>query len=189
LRTLIGLDKTPSINRTLAVHDPLPPWVHLFPADDLDTASWQHILAKARLFKRPMAQWHYLMRILLLPTEADLQFVRLPSALGVLYYPLRLLRVTLTYGWRFGASRLRRLKGACSYKARRSSKRRGSSQSGPSERGGGARDDFDVRRLPEGARDMDHGGQKLLDGGDVAEQVLRDLRRAHERRPAGQGHG
>jgi hypothetical protein len=167
----------------------LPPGVHLFPADALDTAPWQHIRAKARLFKPPMAQWRYLMRILLLPTEADLQFVRLPSALGVLYYPLRLLRVTIKYGWRFGASLLRRLKDTCSYKVRWSSKRRGSSQSGPRGSEGRARGDFDVPRISEGTGEMDYGGQKFLDGGDIAEEVLRDLRRAHERRPAGQGHG
>jgi hypothetical protein len=90
----------------------MPPWVHLFPTDSLHTEAWQDVLVMARLFKSSIAQWRYLMRVLLVPTFVDHRFIRLPSPLGVLYYPLRPLRLTIKYGWHFGASRLRRLQDA-----------------------------------------------------------------------------
>ena len=75
----------------------LPRRVQLFPDDLLPTEGWQNVLARARLFKSPLAQWHYLLRALLVPTPADHRLIRLPSALGILYYPLRLLRLTVKY--------------------------------------------------------------------------------------------
>jgi hypothetical protein len=87
----------------------LPPWVHLFPADSLPTDAWREVLAQSRLLKSPLAQWRYLMRVLLIPTLTDRRLIQLPSGLAGLYYPLRLLRVAIKYGSRFGASHLRRL--------------------------------------------------------------------------------
>jgi hypothetical protein len=94
---------------------PIPPhfsprtlsrWVRLYPADSVPAEAWQRVLVRARLFKSPLAQWRYFMRALLVPTETDRQFIRLPAAVGVLYFPLRLLRISLRYAWRFGAGRL-----------------------------------------------------------------------------------
>ncbi len=94
----------------------LPPGVHLFPADILHAEGWQEVLARASLFNSPLARWHYVMRGLLVPSLTDRQLIHLPSALDGLYYPLRLLRLTIKYGWRFGASRLRPFKDAHSHR-------------------------------------------------------------------------
>jgi Uncharacterised nucleotidyltransferase len=79
---------------------PLPPWVHLFPDDILYAEPWRHVMATSRLFTSPLAQWRYLLRVLLVPTAAERRLIRLPSALGILYYPLRLSRVAIRHGWR-----------------------------------------------------------------------------------------
>jgi hypothetical protein len=79
---------------------PLPPWVHLFPADLLYAEPWRDVLAISRLFDSPTAQWHYLLRVLLVPTATERRLIRLPSALGMLYYPLRLSRIAIKHGWR-----------------------------------------------------------------------------------------
>ncbi|HEX2276392.1 MAG TPA: nucleotidyltransferase family protein [Candidatus Tectomicrobia bacterium] len=79
---------------------PLPPWVHLFPADLLYAEPWRDVLAISRLFTSPPAQWRYLLRVLLVPTAAERRLIRLPSALGILYYPLRFSRVAIRHGWR-----------------------------------------------------------------------------------------
>jgi hypothetical protein len=79
---------------------PLPPWVHLFPADLLYAEPWRDVLAISRLFTSLPAQWRYLLRVLLVPTAAERRLIHLPSALGMLYYPLRLLRVAIKHGWR-----------------------------------------------------------------------------------------
>jgi hypothetical protein len=79
---------------------PLPPWVHLFPDDLLCAEPWRDVLAVSRLFTSPPAQWRYLLRVLLVPTAAERRLIRLPSALGILYYPLRLSRVAIRHGWR-----------------------------------------------------------------------------------------
>jgi hypothetical protein len=86
----------------------IPPGVHLFPADLLPTETWQDVVARARLFSSPIDRWRYLVRVILAPSPTDRQLIRLPSALGALYYPLRLLRLTVKYGRRFGVSLLRR---------------------------------------------------------------------------------
>jgi Uncharacterised nucleotidyltransferase len=79
---------------------PLPPWVHLFPVDLLYAEPWRDVLAISRLFPSLPAQWRYLLRVLLVPTAAERRLIRLPSALGILYYPLRLSRVAIRHGWR-----------------------------------------------------------------------------------------
>jgi hypothetical protein len=79
---------------------PLPPWVHLFPADLLYAEPWRDVLAVSRLLTSLPARWRYLLRVLLVPTAAERRLIRLPSALGMLYYPLRLLRVAMKHGWR-----------------------------------------------------------------------------------------
>jgi hypothetical protein len=79
---------------------PLPPWVHLFPADLLYAEPWRDVLARSRLFTSPRSQWRYLLRVLLVPTAAERRLIRLPSALGILYYPLRLSRVAIRHSWR-----------------------------------------------------------------------------------------
>jgi hypothetical protein len=52
-----------------------------------------------RLFQRPQDRLRYLARIALHPTLGDLQFVRLPASLRVLYYPLRLIRLAIASAW------------------------------------------------------------------------------------------
>jgi hypothetical protein len=79
---------------------PLPPWVHLFPDDVRYAAPWRYVMATSRLFTSPLAQWRYLLRVLLVPTAAERRLIRLPSALGILYYPIRLSRVAIRQGWR-----------------------------------------------------------------------------------------
>jgi hypothetical protein len=86
---------------------PLPPWVHLFPDDIRYAEPWRYVMATSRLFTSPLAQWHYLLRVLLVPTAAERRLIRLPSALGILYYPLRLSRVAIRQGWRLIVSHRR----------------------------------------------------------------------------------
>ena len=79
---------------------PLTSWVHLFPDDLLHAEPWRDVLAISRLFTSPPAQWRYLLGVLLVPTAAERRLIRLPSALGMLYYPLRLSRVAIRQGRR-----------------------------------------------------------------------------------------
>jgi hypothetical protein len=72
---------------------PVPPWLALFPADAGSPGPWREAAYPARLLARPSDKLAYLARVLFLPTLAERRLVRLPAALGPLYYPLRPLRL------------------------------------------------------------------------------------------------
>lgn len=86
----------------------LPPWCTLFPADP-SPQLWESAFFPLRLLKRPSDKLRYGMRLLLLPTLAERRMLRLPSALGFLYYPLRIVRLGYRWSWRGVCAGLRRL--------------------------------------------------------------------------------
>jgi hypothetical protein len=75
----------------------LPTWVKLFPATA--SASWTDAFFPARLLRRPSEKLRFFLRVLLVPTLAERRFLRLPSFLGLLYYPLRPLRLACKWSW------------------------------------------------------------------------------------------
>lgn len=64
-------------------------------------------LLPLRVIDRSSERARYLLRVLLVPTLAERRLVRLPSGLGVLYYPLRPLRLTGKWGWHLLRGRVR----------------------------------------------------------------------------------
>ncbi len=76
----------------------LPRWLSLFPSAPGSLGIWREAVHPARLFARPSEKLLYLARVLLLPTLAERRLVRLPAALGMLYYPLRPLRLGGKWG-------------------------------------------------------------------------------------------
>lgn len=86
----------------------LPPWLALFPADP-SAQPWESAFFPLRLLKRPSDKLRYGVRLLLLPTLAEYRLLRLPSALGFLYYPLRILRLGYRWTWRGVCAGFRRL--------------------------------------------------------------------------------
>lgn len=87
----------------------LPRWLRLYPAEPAETDMWSDALFPARLIAGPAARLGYLARVLLRPTLADRRVLRLPDALSVLYYPLRLLRLSGRWTWGRAGAGLRRL--------------------------------------------------------------------------------
>ena len=75
----------------------LPPWVKLFPATA--STSWTDAFFPARLLRRPSEKLRFFLRVLLVPTLAERRLLRLPSFLGLLYYPLRPLRLAFKWSW------------------------------------------------------------------------------------------
>jgi hypothetical protein len=89
----------------------LPRWLKLFPHDP-PPQSWRSGLFSLHLLKRPSDKLRYLAHVFLVPTLAERRFMRLPSSLGFLYYPLRPLRLGCKWGWwivRAAFKRLRRV--------------------------------------------------------------------------------
>jgi hypothetical protein len=74
---------------------PLPSWLPLFPTSLPQMGEWRQALLVRRMFRRPQDRLCYLARIALRPTLGDLEFVRLPLGLRMLYYPLRLVRLAI----------------------------------------------------------------------------------------------
>jgi hypothetical protein len=74
---------------------PVPAWLPLFPAAAPRLGDWRRAVQVRRLFRRPQDQLRYLARIALRPTLGELEFVRLPLGLRILYYPLRLVRLAI----------------------------------------------------------------------------------------------
>jgi hypothetical protein len=62
-------------------------------------------LLPLRLMGTVAERARYLLRLLLVPTLAERRLLRLPSALGLLYYPLRPMRLAGKWGWRALAGR------------------------------------------------------------------------------------
>jgi hypothetical protein len=87
---------------------PPPDWAPLFPAPPPATDIWADALLPLRLLDRPGARLRYLSRVLLLPTLAERRAIRLPPALGALYYPLRPIRLGARWTWDRARAELRR---------------------------------------------------------------------------------
>jgi hypothetical protein len=81
---------------------PFPSWLPLFPASAPQMGEWREALLVRRLFRRPQDRLCYLARIALRPTRGELEFVRLPTGLRALYYPLRLVRLAIASAWAMG---------------------------------------------------------------------------------------
>ena len=86
----------------------LPPWLQLFP-EGPSPRPWQDALFPLYLLKRPSGRMRYVLGVLLVPTLAERRFLRLPSLLLLLYYPLRPLRLGCKWGWRLVLAGLQRL--------------------------------------------------------------------------------
>src|SRR5204862_5211194 len=87
---------------------PPPDWAPLFPAPPPPADIWADALLPLRLLDRPGARLRYLSRVLLLPTFAERRAIRLPRALGALYYPLRPIRLGARWTWDRARAELRR---------------------------------------------------------------------------------
>jgi hypothetical protein len=74
---------------------PVPSWLPLFPTSAPHMGEWRQALLVRRMFRRPQDRLRYLARIALRPTLGELEFVRLPLGLRMLYYPLRLGRLAI----------------------------------------------------------------------------------------------
>ena len=74
---------------------PVPAWLPLFPASAPRLGDWRRAVQERRLFRRPQDRLRHLARIALRPTPGELEFVRLPLGLRILYYPLRLVRLAI----------------------------------------------------------------------------------------------
>jgi hypothetical protein len=75
-----------------------PAWVRLFPASPSYFQSFKAYFVYLHLLERPSEKLRRLAAICFVPTLADHQFARLPSWLSLLYYPVRLLRLTCKWG-------------------------------------------------------------------------------------------
>jgi Uncharacterised nucleotidyltransferase len=86
----------------------LPPRLALFPANP-SVQRWEVAFFPLHLLKRPSDKLRYGVRLLFLPTLAEHRLLQLPSALGFLYYPLRILRLVYRWTWRGVYASFRRL--------------------------------------------------------------------------------
>lgn len=73
----------------------VPSWLPLFPASAPHVGEWREALLVRHLLRRPHDRLRYLARIVVRPTLGELEFVRLPLGLRMLYYPLRLGRLAI----------------------------------------------------------------------------------------------
>jgi hypothetical protein len=76
----------------------LPPGVRPLSGDPARPGEWHDPLLPARVFSRLSEKVRYLLRLLLVPTMAELRLVRLPPRLALLYYPLRPARLSVKWG-------------------------------------------------------------------------------------------
>jgi len=74
------------------------PHPRLFPAPPAALNSWQNYLHVLRLARRPSEKFRPLARRLFVPTLAEYSLWPLPASLAILYYPIRLLRITYLMG-------------------------------------------------------------------------------------------
>jgi hypothetical protein len=78
----------------------LPGKVRLFPAAPFPAATLQTALFPVHVLRRPLDKLRCLAKMLLIPCLTDRDFLRLPSSLSFLYYPLRPMRLTCKWSWR-----------------------------------------------------------------------------------------
>jgi hypothetical protein len=71
----------------------LPRWLRIFPESPVEAGLWQEALFATRVFGGISAKLGYLGRLLFLPTIRERELISLPAPMGVLYYPLRPLRL------------------------------------------------------------------------------------------------
>jgi len=103
---LLGTRIPPAFSRAR-----LPRWITLFPATPAPSTVWQDALLPLHLMPGLPGKLQYLGRLVLRPTLAEHRLLRIPSAVSVLYSPLRLLRLGGKWGWplaQAGLGRLRR---------------------------------------------------------------------------------
>ena len=78
----------------------LPAKVRLFSAVPFPAETVQTALFPVHVLRRPLDKLRCLATILLIPKLTDRDFLRLPSSLSFLYYPMRLIRLTCKWSWR-----------------------------------------------------------------------------------------
>jgi hypothetical protein len=78
----------------------LPAKVRLFPAVPFPAETAETALFPVHVLRRPLDKLRCLATILLIPMLTDRDFLRLPSSLSFLYYPMRPLRLTCKWSWR-----------------------------------------------------------------------------------------
>ncbi len=78
----------------------LPAKVRLFPAAPFPAETVQTVLFPVHVLRRPLDKLRCLAKIVLIPCLTDRDFLRLPSSLSFLYYPLRPMRLTCKWSWR-----------------------------------------------------------------------------------------
>lgn len=92
-RALLGTALPPELERQAP-----PRRLSVLHAGPVSVGGWREVLAAVGLFRRPADRLRYLARLLLMPTLAEWQMIRLPLVLSVLYYPLRVLRLAIACG-------------------------------------------------------------------------------------------
>jgi hypothetical protein len=78
---------------------PLPAWVRPFPSDAPATYSWMTLRATARLIKRPLTRWRFLLTVRLLPTRTEAWAVPQSSRLSTCSFLLQPLWRAAQWGW------------------------------------------------------------------------------------------
>jgi hypothetical protein len=78
----------------------LPAKARLFPAEPSPEGTAHGALFPVHVLRRPLDKLRCLVTILLIPKLTDRDFLRLPSSLSFLYYPMRPMRLTWKWSWR-----------------------------------------------------------------------------------------
>jgi len=78
---------------------PLPKAVRLFPSVPFPAGAPEAAFFHLRVLKRPLDKLRCVANVVLVPKEADRDFLRLPVSLGFLYYPIRALRLMMKWGY------------------------------------------------------------------------------------------
>ena len=78
----------------------LPAKVRLFPTVPFPAATLQTALFPVHVLRRPLDKLRCLAKNVLIPCLTDRDFLRLPSSLSFLYYPMRPMRLTCKWSWR-----------------------------------------------------------------------------------------
>jgi hypothetical protein len=78
----------------------LPAKVRLFPAAPFPAATLQTALFPVHVLRRPLDKLRCLAKNVLIPCLTDRDFLRLPTSLSFLYYPMRPMRLTCKWSWR-----------------------------------------------------------------------------------------
>jgi hypothetical protein len=102
-RVLLGTPTPPGVRRVAPAG-----WVPVLDGGSATVAP--DALLPLRVIRRSSEKARYLLKQVLAPTLAERRLVRLPSSLGLLYYPMRPVRLGGKWGWRLlrtGARRFR----------------------------------------------------------------------------------